>query len=142
MPASLLMLLLTLVLSADALARDCGKVPAMAHQMQDGTRLALMIPSEVMRRTPKWTPGDGEPPLPVRDAVSIAQNWARDKYTRFDRVDIAGIDLFGRSCWAAEGHWFYIVHFSPIINGNPLRDTSYFVAILMDGTVVEAVRGW
>ncbi|MDH4099617.1 MAG: hypothetical protein OEV28_03460 [Nitrospirota bacterium] len=140
-PTTLLALSLVLVTSFTACAHYCSDVPTVVHQKQDGTRLEIWVPSDVMTKTPKWIPGDGEPPLSVRDAISIAQNWARSKFSRYDRVDIVDIDLFGRSCWAAEGHWFYIVHFTPVINGRPVLDTSHFVAILMDGTVVEAVRG-
>ena len=96
-----------------------------------------------MTKTPKWSPGEGEPPLPISQVVAIATKWAKGKYTRYDSVKIRSIDLDERGCGSLKGHWYYIVNFTPVIDGNAVFGSGNFAAVLMDGTVIgpQVVKG-
>lgn len=124
-------------ISFQACAMDCGAFPVMETHGRDGTKVALVIPSSVMTKTSKWSPGKGEPLLSVGKAADIALKWAREHYKRFDSVEISEIQLNGRGCWGTEGYWYYQVTFTPIMDGNQLWGAAYFAAVLFDGTVVE-----
>ncbi|MEE8548937.1 MAG: hypothetical protein V3S74_05645 [Alphaproteobacteria bacterium] len=118
-------------------AYECGRYPVMSTTKEDGTRIGLIIHNEQIEKTPKWSPGEGEPPLPLAQTIAIATKWAKGKYSRYDSVKVWSIDLKEFGCGSLKGHWYYIVHFKPVIDGNTLFGGGNFAAVLMDGTVIE-----
>ncbi len=119
-----------------AQAFECGKYPVMSTTKADGTRIGIFISEGQIKLTPKWSPQDGEPPLALSQAAAIAKQWAEAQYTRFDGVEIASIDLNPYGCWRDRYHWYYVFHFSPLIDGNTVHSSGYFAAVLMDGTII------
>ncbi len=124
-------------------ASECGRYPLLTTTKEDGTRIGVVVSDEQMKKTPKWSPGKGEPPLPLTQAIAIATKWAKGKYTRYDSVKVWNIDLQERGCGNLKGRWYYIVHFKPVIDGNAVFGGGNFAAVLMDGTVIgpQVIKG-
>lgn len=132
-----------LVLSAsNAVARDygCGKIPLISTVKEDGTRIGILASEEQFSKSPTWTPGKGEPPLPISKAVEIAEKWAKNEYKRYDDVKIDSIRLTQFGCMSQKGYWYYTFDFSPVIEGNVLHGSGNFAAVLMDGTVIGPTK--
>jgi len=133
---SLLVAVLLLFAVSPATARYCGSHTVLTTILDDGTEIGLFLTEEQMSRAPRWTPGQGEPPLGISELVDVATAWALQNYTRYDDVRISSVSLNNRSCGSARESWYYVVHFTPIIDGNRLFGGANFAAVLMDGTVV------
>ena len=86
--------------------------------------------------SPPWTPEAGEPPLALSKAVQLATEWAKKEYKRFDGVQVRSINVTAYGCPAPKDRWYYTVHFAPIMDTIPLLVPGYFVAVLMDGTII------
>jgi hypothetical protein len=143
MVKSLAPLLITLCLASAAcsppsVAFGCDDRPVMTTTDPDGNTTELFIPDDRLNKAPRWMPGQGEPPLPVSKAISIAQAWAGKAYSRFDSVRINEVTLARAGC--GEGQWYYRLDFSPVVDGNVLYGSGYWVAVLMDGTVVPTKK--
>ena len=61
---------------------------------------------------------------------------AKDNFKRFDSVKIQSISLSEAGCEPGKRSWYYLVHFTPIIDGSRVYSGVHFAAVLMDGTVV------
>ena len=133
---SLLVSVLLLSAVSPATAGYCGRHAVLSTTLDDGTEIGVFLPEEQMTRAPRWTPGQGGPPLGIAELVDVATAWALHTYTRYDDVRISSIGLNSRSCGALRESWYYVVHFTPIIDGNRLFGGGNFAAVLMDGTVV------
>ena len=118
---------------------DCSNYPVLTTTKEDGTTIGIVISDELRKRTPQWNIESGDPPLPLSKAVAAAKAWAKKTYTRYDDVKVECVTLNSYGCAIAKNQWYYLVHFSPIIEGNALFGGTYFAAVLMDGTVVGPV---
>ena len=118
---------------------DCGNHPVMTMTKDDGTTIGIVISDERRKKFPAWKIGSGEPPLSISKAVAAATDWGKKTYTRIDDVRIHSISLSSISCLSVKDKWYYLVSFSPIIDGNAVYGSGYFAAVLMDGTVVGPV---
>lgn len=131
-----LLFFLLFAASLPAAAGFCGHHAVISTTLDDGTEVGVFLTEAQMARAPEWSPGEGEPPLSVAKAVEVATKWARQTYTRYDDVRIESIGLNGYGCRRARENWYYVVHFTPVIDGNRLYGGGNFAAVLMDGTVV------
>lgn len=124
--------------STQVLAQDhsCGSHAMTTTTKADGSKLGLFISPAQISSSPAWKPGTGEPPLPFSRAVQLALHWAKAEYKRFDDVQIRSVHVTSYGCPSPENRWYYNVDFTPIMDGNPMFATGYFVAILMDGTII------
>ena len=113
----------------------CGDFATYSVVGEDGTQRELILPKEI-DATPSWLAGGREPPLPIGKAASIALDWAKSNYTRFDSIEINTIDLRRYGCSTLRDRWFYIVNFRPYIDGASVVSSTHFVAVLMNGQVV------
>ena len=121
-----------------AFAEDqpCGSQAMMTMTKGDGSKLALFIPPAQISNSPAWSPETSEPPLPVSKAVQLATEWAKKEHKRFDGVQVRGINLGTYGCPAPKDRWYYTIHFVPVMDTIPLMVPGYFVAVLMDGTIL------
>ena len=122
--------------NAPAWSFNCGEIALLSTTKDDGTEIGIYISDQQLEPTPEWSPGSGEPPLGVTEAIEIAIQWAEKEYARYDSVEIHGIDLQEVGCSRAKNHWYYMFHFRPVIDGNRLWGSGNFAAVLMDGTVI------
>lgn len=114
----------------------CGDRPVLTVQKEDGTTVGVVITTEQQDKTQKWVPGSGDPPLSLSKAIEVALSWAKTNYKRYDGVQLQSINLNSLGCSQTRDKWYYIVHFSPVIDGSALYGSGYFAAVLMDGTVI------
>ena len=119
-----------------AVAFGCNDHPVLSTTKDDGTKVGIFISEEQIRGTPGWVPEASEPPLPVSQAAELVKQWAEERYSRFDGVDIGSISLNRFVCRGGKTHWYYIFHLRLKIDGNRLYGTGNFAAVLFDGTVI------
>ena len=111
---------IALAFTSAAQAFECGQGPVLSTTKADGTKIGLFISEDQIMASPKWSPENGEPPLPLSRAATITKQWAKAEYKRFDGVNIQTINLNPYGCWKHRDHWYYVFHFSPVIDGNAL----------------------
>jgi hypothetical protein len=112
----------------------------MSSTDADGARVELVLEAAEVERTPQWSPGAGEPPLSLTQAIAAASAWAEQEYAHFDEVEIREISLTSLGCPSASKHWYYVFDFTPIMGGNRMFGGGNWGAVLMDGTIVGAKR--
>ena len=117
-------------------ACSCEDLAVISMQKDDGTRVGLVVPSESLKKAPKWIPDNGEPPLSISEARTTVLEWAADKFTRYDSVEISEISLRKSGACSGGEYWFYIFDLRPVIEGNSLWGSGNWAAVLMDGTVI------
>lgn len=139
MPIFVAFLLGVISVAAKAGGPSCGDHPVMTTVKEDGTAIGIVITDEQRSRSPTWNIESGEPPLSISKAVAVAKAWGKKTYTRYDDVRIHGVSLSSIGCYSAKDKWYYLVNFSPIIDGNAIYGSGYFAAVLMDGTVIGPV---
>lgn len=108
---------------------------------------ALCIKYEQLQRAPEWMPGLGEPPLSVSRAVEIALKLSRTKIFAtaiangaFDSIRVNTIEIVPTDCRDTTRHCYvFVVEIRPYLAGEYLRGDEQQVAVLMDGTTVQAV---
>ncbi len=139
--AATLLVSLTAVLSGFSNpVSACGKFPVMSGTKEDGTRVELILDSDQIKKTPAWSPGQGEPPFSVQRAVEVGITWANDHYKRFDSVEVSQISLRPFGCSTERNHWYYVIDFTPVMDGSRMHSSFYWAAVLFDGTVVGATE--
>lgn len=132
--------LVTLPVAASAqLKETCGKTPVVSTEVR-GKRIELILDGAAIAKTRTWTPASGDPPLSVSKAAAAALAWAKVRYKRYDSVRITELGLKEYSCSQLSNHWYYLVEFSPSIDGNRLYGSGNWAAVLMDGTVVGPIE--
>ena len=129
-------LLAALSLNAE-LAHACGGFPVMSTELFDGRKVELVIDWHLLLRADAWAPGRGDPPLSVASATEIAMAWAKDRYVRFDDVSVREISLLSLGCQKEERRWYYVFDLAPMMDGREMLSSGDWVAVLMDGTVIE-----
>ena len=134
----LLLIAAFLAITSNAYAGSphCSSMPLIHTTKDDGTTVGIVPTEEQRQKAPRWTIESGEPPLPLSKAISNALAWAKKQYTRFDDVRIQSIALNPYGCPGNRDEWFYVIHFSPIIEGHALFGGGHFAGVLMDGTVI------
>ncbi len=118
----------------------CGKTAVMSATGADGRKVELVLDSAIVERTPKWSPGAGEPPLSLTRATKAASAWAKKRYSRFDVVEIREVSLTSLGCTSSRNHWYYVFDFAPIMDGNRMYGSGNWAAVLMDGTIIGATQ--
>ena len=132
-------LILFSILSISGCARaapGCGDEAVMYSIDEDGRKVELVLSSTAMLGTKEWVPGRGEPPLSISKATQLAKDWAKKRYSRFDRVDIDQIALVRFTCSTVSNRWYYRFDFTPVIDGSHSFGSGNWAAVLMDGTVI------
>jgi len=107
----------------------------------NGTALGLVVSDKDLAKAPPWTPGHGEPPLPAGRALEAASRWASANWKGFDSLHVESISLRPVGCVTTNDRWAYVIFFfmpSPakLTAGTVVYDDTYFVGVLMDGSVV------
>ena len=118
----------------------CGNEVARSATDDKGRKVELVINFDALRRTKSWSPGDGEPPLSISNAVKIAKVWAKAHYTAYDEVRIEEIALTRYGCYDVNNKWYYRFDFMPFRKGSGVRQPGQWAAVLMDGTVINVTR--
>ncbi len=109
----------------------------MTTTRDDGKTIRLMIAESQFAQAPKWKLGEGEPPVSISQVREAALAWAESEYSRYDSVEISSISLReSGGCSSNPRHWFYVVDFRPVIEGNRIWGSGNWAAVLLDGTVI------
>ena len=131
----LFLLLLHVATTATA---DCGSHAVMRTTRDDGTKIGIVISDAQLAKAPSWSPTKGEPPLSIAQVVKISSGWAKNHFKRFDSVEIRSIRLSEVGCFSGNRtqSWYYLVDFTPVIDGGRVYSGGHFAAVLLDGSVV------
>ncbi len=121
-----------LTLASLAQASD-AQIRLFEVERRSGINYEWWATADRLRRTPKWDPSKGDPPIPLRKAVQIASKWLAD----IDGVTVAGtVDTILVGSLHNEAGDFRNVFFYRI-DFVPRQFDHMSCIILMDGTVVE-----
>lgn len=102
-------------------------------------KIVLRVSESQIEQASSWTIKDGEPPFSISQVYQAAKTWVKDKYSRYDDVEIDGIRIQPHGCSMHNNKWLYVVDFNPTIDGNKLWGSGNWAAVLMDGTIVGPV---
>ena len=125
-----------------AFSDRCEDYFPMSTRLEGGKEIKLLLPGSKVFKSPSWSPASGEPPFSISSVFQSVTNWAADTLTRYDSVAIDSIALkkYGCSSDDPKEYWYYIVEYSPSIEGNRFWGSGNWVAVLMSGEVIEPVR--
>jgi len=128
------------VLSSSALAHAaCLGLPVVTTQLDDGSKVGIVVKEAQFKKAPAWAPSKGEPPLPIAKVVAAADKWMKTEYLAYDTVRIHSINLMEFGCNDDPRYWYYRVDFLPMKNGRPSLG-GHFIAVLLDGTVIGPTK--
>jgi hypothetical protein len=119
--------------------QGCGVETVYKSTGPDGRTTELRLDFDKLARLSTWTPGNTDPPLSIAKASQLALAWGKQRYRRYDSVEIAEIMLTRAGCHVTSPRWYYRVQFRPMMDGNGVLGYDQFVAVLMDGTIVEPI---
>jgi hypothetical protein len=130
----------TILLSSFASAyAACLGHPVVTTQLDDGSKVGIVVKEAQFKKAPAWAPSKGEPPLSISKVVIAAEKWAKTEYASYDSARIHSVDLTEFGCNDDPRYWYYLVHFLPMKNGQPSFG-GHFIAVLLDGTVIGPTR--
>lgn len=78
--------------------------------------------------------------LSIAKAVQLAEAWAKSEFKRYDSAKTNAISLTSYGCPDQKERWYYVLHFSPMIDGHVLFGSGHFSGVLMDGTVISPTK--
>lgn len=131
---------LMLITGAAAAEGACGRTPVMSVSTPDQGTIELIVDGEALKKAPRWDERASEPPLPISRVAELSLTWARNHYARFDNVELSEIRLKRAPCSSMHGYWFYVVEFTPQLEGAQMLGPGNWLGVLMDGTLVEPVK--
>lgn len=123
-----------LLVSSEALG--CGDRPVYAVERQDGISYGLFLSDAEVEKMSDWQPGDGAPPLSIADAVASSEKWGVQHFTKYEGVQISGIQMLWARCSPSQAKWYYLFEVTPEFDGHLVRSATRSVAVLLDGTVI------
>lgn len=128
-----------LLIATNATAKDfCGMGQSeMNGVMEDGRKVSLILDGARVLGTPAWDFEREDVPLSVNAASKLAMEWAKKKYREYDAVNINVITIRSFSCGDKFLHWYYVFDFSTVEDGQRSHDVGNWLAVLMDGSIVE-----
>ena len=127
-----------LLVTSHAIA--CGDGPLSTTTLQDGSKVGLVISRAQIEAAPAWTPDMGEPPLSISAARDAVLAWAKDRYQRYDGVQIMEISLNQYPCPMSNKRWYYSFNLAPEIEGGLVYSGAHFATVLMDGSVIGSSK--
>jgi len=116
-------------------ATSC-EYPVASTKLDDGRYVGLVIPEKVISSQEKWNPTESEPPISIVMASQKIKEWAKEKYSKYDNVNIAEISLadFRRR---NQGYWYYKFDLVPMFDGRKVFHQASWAVLLFDGTIIE-----
>lgn len=119
---------------------DCEDYSAMSSETENGEGYELYIPGSKVRAAGEWNPDRSEVPIQINQVFQISNKWAKSNLSKFDSIKIETITLSKYGCPIGGNYWFYIVDYSPIINGQKLWGDGNWFAVLMSKEVIKPIR--
>ncbi|MEE8056476.1 MAG: hypothetical protein V3T17_01380 [Pseudomonadales bacterium] len=120
----------------------CEDFTPMSTRGQDGTEVKLVLPGSKVFSSTSWSPEAGEPPLSISSVFQTANNWASENLAKYDHIVIESIALKKYGCPNSNNkeYWYYMIDYSPSIDGQRLWGSGNWLSVLMSGEVIEPVR--
>jgi hypothetical protein len=125
--------------SASIAYAACLGLPVVTTQLDDGSKVGIVVKEAQFKKAPAWAPNKGEPPLSISTVVAAADKWAKTAYASYDSVRIHSVNLTEFGCNDDPRYWYYRVDFFPMKNGRPVFGGDY-IAVLLDGTVIGPTK--
>ncbi len=105
--------------------------------LANGKHYVFASTEETVGKTPEWFPEKTDPPLAVSRAIAIAKKAALEDHPKFDDLIVSSVEVRRAGCVRSDNRWFYLVDFSPVIDGQSFSGSEITAAVLMDETVVR-----
>ena len=109
----------------------------------DGNKKVFTVDSDKLIGIPAWNPKIKEPPLPISEAVNLAEK-AILSNAPSSHCELAGISLAKVPYGAGKNTWYYYIQLmvtekgiDPTIPSDPLSFSYETVIVLMDGTIIK-----
>jgi len=122
-----------LLLSAFVSAATEGELVLTFAPSGDGQYRVFTMPQSNAAALPEWTPGNGEPPLPLSSALAKADERLRSQAPAPEELTLAHIHLTKKVAPGAPDIWFYMIIFTNSVKTKWNPSESYHVVLLMDG---------
>ena len=111
---------------------------AVYNSWYDGKNFNSEITQEQIERMPAWPDAEPQPPLPVRQAIALAQELLRRLVHEPDRWRLgeAVLKPFGN-----HGRWIYLIKFRGFLPPNIIDGIvpNMRIVVLMNGEVIEPI---
>jgi hypothetical protein len=122
-----------LLFGSCAYAQPCPQVTLLTQFSKGESKAAIVAAPADFAALPRWTPGEGPPPLAADAAIKAATAAISRQPERAD-FRVEDVMLSRVSCEALKDYWFYRVAFN---RAGPPRDFQDAVAVIvmMDGSV-------
>ena len=137
------LILILIIMPTIVFARDCEDHEARHITDMDGKTTILIVPRSKVVNGPQWSPKSSNVPLSMNGAYELVKSWASTNLTRYDSIEVQSIKAERYGCWfgsSNKDYWYYVIEYSPVIDGNKLYGSGNLLAVLMSGEVVPAVR--
>ncbi len=95
------------------------------------------IPSTMLQATPTWVPESEAVPLSPREAIRLGMPHAQAQRPKFDSCICTSVAITSVESHSKSSHWFYFLHFLPVMDGRTYYSDAIPVVLLLDGSVVE-----
>jgi hypothetical protein len=102
-----------------------------------GKPVMLALSEVDLMRTPQWSPMEGDPPLSIAKASSIARAHFAIKRPGVSSLVLHEIELVPARCPSGE-RWYYVFQFATHQRYEEMPGW-LVIAVLMDGTLIEPV---
>lgn len=113
------------------------KVSLLDATQEDGTHFKFEATAQVVAKTPEWD-GNGEPPLALTKAVSLATENLKKKYPAFAQFELRAVGLTRIYNGNIKNRWYYHLDFNAKARVNETDATKSMTVILfLDGIIVQ-----
>ncbi len=113
-----------------------AQFPLVLIESFDDAKVIIYVNESDIHNTPDWKPSEGAPPLSVKSLIEDVRKW-NALNPEFSNATINEFELKPILNHEKENRWYYLVQMKNSTNGT--TDTHY-LAVLMDGKVLAAVR--
>ena len=114
------------------------EVELFGTQNQDGIKTDFVTTEAAVRNSPAWNPEGDDPPLSVARAIALAKAEFLSIHPKLDDAKLFSIQLMSIGAADVQDRWFYIIEFSPVLDGNTMFGSQAPIVLLMDGKAATA----
>ncbi len=126
---------LLLLIGGTALANH-QQWPLEIIEHLDDTKIVIYAGEADIAKTPAWKPADGAPPFKLSNLLQSIDRWRHLTPTK-THLKIHAIELKPILHHEKQNRWYYLVQMK---DGTGKGQKTYYLAVLMDGTLLPAIE--